>query len=122
MAKGRAWIDLEFDEPPDALEAVAKHEPGAIDRAEQVRDHWEAATLHAREQQGGSASSVDSALDFGNFEMGINFGFDANELFGALKIVDTFVKRAVAHEEILATEDTACTEKNNLICHWSFVI
>ena len=97
MAEAGRWIDLQFDEFADAIEAVAEHEAGAVDRPEKVRDHRKAASLHAREEQGGSAGGIDAALDFGDFEMGIDFGFDANELFAALEVVDTFAKRSIAH-------------------------
>ena len=104
---------------PDAFEAVAEHEAGAVDRAEQVRHHREAAALHAREEQRGAAGGADAALNLGDFEPGIDFGLDANELLAALEIVDTFAKRAIAHERILTTEDTESTEKKNTNRRWS---
>ena len=96
---------------PHALQAVAEHEAGAVHRAEQVADHREAATLDAREEQRGAAGGADAALDFGDFEAGIDFGFDANELSAALQIVDTFAQCAIAHEEILTTETQRAQRK-----------
>jgi hypothetical protein len=90
VAEAGGWVDLQVDEFSDSFQAVAEHEASAVDGAEEVRDHGEAAALHAREEQRRAAAGVDTALDLGDFEMGVDFSVDANELLAALEIVDTF--------------------------------
>ena len=62
-----------------------------------LRDHREAAALHVGEEQRGAAGGIDAALDLGDFELGVDFGVDAHELFVALEIVDAFAKCSIAH-------------------------
>jgi hypothetical protein len=104
MAEAGRWVDLQFDKFPHTLQAVAEYEASAVDRPEKIRDHRKATTLYSREQQCGSTGGINAALNFGNFETGIDFGFDANEFAISLKIVDTFAKCAIAHERILTTK------------------
>ena len=82
---------------PHALERVAKHEPSAFDRAEQVATHRETAALNTREQQRRAAGGVNATLDLGDFEPGIDFGIDSHEVAMALEIVDAFAERSIAH-------------------------
>jgi hypothetical protein len=86
LAKRGGGVDLEFDELADAVQAIAEHEAGAVDRAEQVRDHREAAALHSREGERGSAGGVDAALNLGDFQAGVDLGIDSDELAMSLKI------------------------------------
>ena len=50
------------------------------------------------------AGSAYAAMNLGDFESCIDFRFNADKMLVALKIVDTFAKRSIAHEGILTTE------------------
>ncbi len=84
MTEAGGGIDFEFHEAADAFQAVLEHEAGTVDRAEEVRDHRKAAVFDAREEDRGPAGGADAAMDFGDFEAGIDFGFDADELLVSL--------------------------------------
>src|SRR4051812_42921816 len=119
MAETSRWVDFQFDKLPHAVEAIAKHEAGAVNGAEEVRDHWETASFHFCEEQRGASGGVNAALDFGDFQMGVDFGVDPDELIVALKIDDTFAKRAVAHEEMLTTETQRAQRRRVFIRRWT---
>ena len=83
-------IELQLDQSPHALQAVAEHEPGPLHRAEQVAHHRKAAALHAREQQGRPAGGTHAAMNLGHFQPGVDLGIDAHQLPVPLEIVDAF--------------------------------
>ena len=43
-------------------------------------------------------------MNLGNFEPGIDFSLDVNQMAVTFKVINTFAKRSIAHEEILTTE------------------
>src|SRR5262249_40917691 len=104
----RRRIDLEFDEVADRGEGVAEEEASALEGAEQVADHREAATLDAGEVEGGAAGPVDATVDGRGFEIRIDLLLDADELTGSLQVGDTCTETAIAHDNAAVGGDVGC--------------
>jgi hypothetical protein len=63
---------------------------GALDaplRAEEICDYGVAAALDVLEKQRGASALDDAAMDFGEFEIGVNFRFDSGEVVFAFEEV-----------------------------------
>jgi hypothetical protein len=95
-------VDLELYKVSNCIEHVAEKKTRALQRAKEVTDHGEAATLDARVIDGRPLGLIDAALDLGSFEVGVDFLLDAHELTGALQILHAKPQTAVAHALLLA--------------------
>ena len=78
MAQAGGGVDLQLDQASHSIERVAKHEASAVERTEQIARNRKAAAFDAREEQGRPAGGIDAALDFRDFQVGIDFGVDAH--------------------------------------------
>ena len=107
-------VELQFQEPPHALQAVAQQVPRPVQRAEQVADHRKAAALHPGIEHGRPARRTHPAMNLRRLEPRIDLLLDPHQLPRAVQVVDAFSQRAIAHEES-ATEITEDTEKINKI-------
>ena len=90
-------IHLEFHEVPDSRQHVAEQETCPFDGPEQVTDQRKATTLDPAVIDGRSARLIDTPLDLGRFEVGIDFRVNAHELTGSLEIGHTILQVAIAH-------------------------
>ena len=64
----------------DALAAAGLPHADAALCAEEVRDDGVGAALHALEEERRAAPLDDAAVDFGEFEAGVNFGLYVDEV------------------------------------------
>ena len=83
--------------PLNILKRVTKNEPGSIHTAKQVGYHRERATHHIGKQQGGPVGLVDSAVDFGRFQVGVHRLGNFDQVTVLAQICDAVFKIAIAH-------------------------
>lgn len=90
-------IDFELNCRFDVLDRISKDKPGSLDRAEEIRNHGELATANIREINCRPIRSVNSSLDFGCFQVCVDFVFDPNQvtLFG--KVINAVFQCSVTH-------------------------
>jgi hypothetical protein len=67
---------------------VAEEVAGPLDRAEQVRDHWEPTALDVGIQDGRSSAGIDAALDLSCFQARIDLVVQAHEVAGAVEVIE----------------------------------
>src|SRR5438105_3583323 len=95
-------VDLQFDQVPHGVVAVAEQEARALDGAEQVADHREVAALDALEEQGRPAGRVHAPVDRRGFEVRVDLDPDTDELARPLQVGDTGSQAGVSHRCALA--------------------
>src|SRR5579872_5360597 len=78
-------------------QGVAEEEARALDGAEEVARHQEAAALDAGEQQGGAARLVDAPVDLRGLQVRVDFLLDPDELPRPPQVGQALPKTAVAH-------------------------
>ena len=96
LHKGRR-INLQLNEFPDCGECIAKQEVSSFTGAKQVADHREAAVSDIFKEDRRAARFVDSSLDFGCFQVRVDFRRDAHKLPRPFQVGDTLTQIPVAH-------------------------
>ena len=96
--QGFGEVDEAFDQ---ALRARAERELGAARGAEQIGHERERRALDVREQQRGPARRNHPAVDFGDFEIGVDGRVDRDEVAIAAQTIEKRAeigKRRIGHE------------------------
>jgi hypothetical protein len=95
----RCRIHLQLHQPAHALQRVTKHVSRALQGAEQVAAHREAAALHPGEVQRRSPGPEHSTVNLRRLQVGVHLGVDAHQVSGAREIVEALGERGVGHAE-----------------------
>ena len=90
-------VFFQFDDAFHAVESVAKQKFRLFESAVNIADGLERAAFHALKQNGRALALKDLPVDFGSFQVGVNFFLDAQQHSVPFQIVHGIAKTSIGH-------------------------
>jgi hypothetical protein len=94
-------VDFEFDQMPDGFQGIAKQEPRAFFRAEQIADQREIAALDLLIENRRALGLVHPPLNFGGFQVRIDLLGNPPQMPVPLQVENTLPEGFIPHRSPL---------------------